>query len=227
MDGMANGAGGSGVANAMDGMANGGGGSGVANGCSGLEEKCSICHDELGDGTVQTECGHLYCGHCLDAWLKIEKRCPLCNMDVKLRALRELCPIRGGLIVEDGDAEIAATRQIAALRAERLKNEELAQRCTWDIRRMIAQREALEARVTRAAQNLPPQLAPAPTAKATLTAEQRAQIEAKRKEAQRRRAAAAQLQPALPHAQLTGQEGGGIESIAPMIAGQQRCTSPL
>ena len=91
----------------------------------------------------------------------------------------------------------------------------------------LAQHEAMEARVTRAAQNLPAQLAPAPTAKATLTAEQRARIEAKRKEAQRRRAAAAQLQPALPHAQLTGQEGGGIESIAPMIAGQQRCTSPL
>ena len=116
--------------------------------------ECSICHDVLGSGTVQTPCGHAYCADCLAAWLKEAPRCPLCNAHVSSRDLRKLAAIEGGLRLRGGEEEIEACAEIDALRERRRRDESALERLRAEIHRVRAPPQP----------QLPPPLAAAPAA---------------------------------------------------------------
>ena len=41
--------------------------------------QCPICHDVLRDPVSITNCGHDFCKHCIQDWLKIRPSCPICR----------------------------------------------------------------------------------------------------------------------------------------------------
>lgn len=45
---------------------------------------CVVCQDALRPDTdvVELLCGHLYCRGCIDEWLAVSKRCPVCSADM-------------------------------------------------------------------------------------------------------------------------------------------------
>lgn len=47
---------------------------------------CSICLEEIKKNTVikQLKCLHIYHVKCIDDWLLIKSRCPLCNAEIKI-----------------------------------------------------------------------------------------------------------------------------------------------
>lgn len=51
--------------------------------CSASDAKCVICLENynLGDLLREVACGHNFHQGCVDSWLKINKRCPLCKQD--------------------------------------------------------------------------------------------------------------------------------------------------
>jgi hypothetical protein len=45
-----------------------------------LPQDCAICFDAVKGKTCRkTKCGHAFCAECLEAWYKINPKCPLCN----------------------------------------------------------------------------------------------------------------------------------------------------
>ena len=44
---------------------------------------CTVCQETLSPETnaVELLCGHLYCRECIDKWLELSKRCPVCSKD--------------------------------------------------------------------------------------------------------------------------------------------------
>lgn len=45
---------------------------------------CPICWDELGKNPLaSTKCGHVYCLKCLEDYLKLQKKCPICRQSLK------------------------------------------------------------------------------------------------------------------------------------------------
>eukprot|EP00986_Skeletonema_menzelii_P008902 scaffold3901_cov135-Skeletonema_menzelii.AAC.8 len=41
--------------------------------------QCPICHDILKDAVSIRQCGHDFCKHCIQNWLKIQRSCPICR----------------------------------------------------------------------------------------------------------------------------------------------------
>ena len=50
--------------------------------------RCPICRELLLRAPKITECGHTFCGECIDRHLNNEKRCPLCRLEVQRAQLR-------------------------------------------------------------------------------------------------------------------------------------------
>ena len=46
------------------------------------EEQCSICFDRVGDGFMQTPCGHAFCRGCLERWMETRMECPVCRQSL-------------------------------------------------------------------------------------------------------------------------------------------------
>jgi hypothetical protein len=46
-------------------------------------ENCSICFDELKDGTYTLSCNHIYHKECIKTWLSNHTTCPLCRANVE------------------------------------------------------------------------------------------------------------------------------------------------
>jgi hypothetical protein len=44
------------------------------------QKECTICADEIING-IQLKCGHVYHKNCIESWLKIKNKCPLCNQN--------------------------------------------------------------------------------------------------------------------------------------------------
>ena len=44
---------------------------------------CTVCQDAMKPETdaVELMCGHMYCRECIDRWLEVSTRCPLCGKD--------------------------------------------------------------------------------------------------------------------------------------------------
>ncbi len=47
------------------------------------DTNCSICQDELHRGTRLRTCRHTFHDHCIDQWLELNTRCPVCRHDVR------------------------------------------------------------------------------------------------------------------------------------------------
>jgi hypothetical protein len=51
------------------------------------QKECSICYDAFETSKkckVLPDCMHLYHSLCIDKWFKDERRCPICNVEVKV-----------------------------------------------------------------------------------------------------------------------------------------------
>ena len=46
-------------------------------------EVCSICRDSLTHGTRLRHCGHCFHADCINEWLGINTRCPVCRHDIR------------------------------------------------------------------------------------------------------------------------------------------------
>jgi len=48
--------------------------------------KCTVCQFEfnIGDDLRKLSCSHIYHKNCVDEWLLNEKKCPICNIEVKV-----------------------------------------------------------------------------------------------------------------------------------------------
>lgn len=44
---------------------------------------CAICQEEITCATRIRACGHTFHGSCLDQWLQINPRCPMCRHDIR------------------------------------------------------------------------------------------------------------------------------------------------
>lgn len=49
-------------------------------------ETCSICRDTMTTGTRLRNCGHGFHADCIDQWLGMNTRCPVCRNDIRERA---------------------------------------------------------------------------------------------------------------------------------------------
>lgn len=49
-------------------------------------ETCSICRDVITQGTRLRNCGHCFHSDCIDQWLGMNTRCPVCRHDIRDRA---------------------------------------------------------------------------------------------------------------------------------------------
>lgn len=45
-------------------------------------QKCLLCFSCISEPTL-TECGHVFCWHCLLEWLSYKQQCPLCKHDIR------------------------------------------------------------------------------------------------------------------------------------------------
>ena len=53
---------------------------------------CKICL-EAANPSIATACGHIYCRECIDTWMasrRSNKRCPICQRQLKTEEFREL-----------------------------------------------------------------------------------------------------------------------------------------
>lgn len=48
-------------------------------------ETCSICQDTIAQGTRLRSCGHCFHTECIDQWLGMNTRCPVCRHDIRER----------------------------------------------------------------------------------------------------------------------------------------------
>jgi hypothetical protein len=48
-------------------------------------ETCSICRDTITRGTRLRSCGHGFHSDCIDQWLGMNTRCPVCRHDIRER----------------------------------------------------------------------------------------------------------------------------------------------
>ena len=49
-------------------------------------ETCSICQDSVVHGTRLRNCGHCFHTDCIDQWLGMNTRCPMCRHDIRERS---------------------------------------------------------------------------------------------------------------------------------------------
>jgi hypothetical protein len=49
----------------------------------GVDTTCSICQDTLTCATRIRACGHCFHGQCLQQWLSVNSRCPMCRHDLR------------------------------------------------------------------------------------------------------------------------------------------------
>jgi hypothetical protein len=54
----------------------------IYNMCFKTRHECSICLKSFGVKKATLECGHSYHDKCINEWLKNNKNCPLCRMDI-------------------------------------------------------------------------------------------------------------------------------------------------
>lgn len=47
------------------------------------DTNCSICQEALGEGTRLRACNHVFHDQCIDQWLQLNTRCPVCRHDVR------------------------------------------------------------------------------------------------------------------------------------------------
>jgi hypothetical protein len=50
---------------------------------------CSICQEPVACATRIRSCGHCFHGQCLQQWLSINPRCPMCRQDIRENNLRD------------------------------------------------------------------------------------------------------------------------------------------
>jgi len=48
-------------------------------------ETCAICQDTIAQGTRLRNCGHCFHADCIDQWLGMNTRCPVCRHDIRER----------------------------------------------------------------------------------------------------------------------------------------------
>lgn len=54
------------------------------------EEVCVICQDSLGNNPMaKTLCNHIYCKGCITQWLKENKKCPVCQVDLDDKVIEQ------------------------------------------------------------------------------------------------------------------------------------------
>ena len=49
-------------------------------------ETCAICQDTIAHGTRLRNCGHCFHADCIDQWLGMNTRCPVCRHDIRERS---------------------------------------------------------------------------------------------------------------------------------------------
>jgi hypothetical protein len=49
----------------------------------GVDTTCSICQDSLTCATRIRACGHCFHGQCIQQWLSVNSRCPMCRHDLR------------------------------------------------------------------------------------------------------------------------------------------------
>ena len=55
------------------------GGVGGADGADGANGICPICQDTVSEAARRTRsCRHVFCAHCIEKWLSMSKKCPVC-----------------------------------------------------------------------------------------------------------------------------------------------------
>lgn len=67
---------------------------------------CSICQDTVTCATRIRECGHCFHGSCIDQWLSMNPRCPVCRHDIRtpLRTdRREASNVSGSSVHSDSE----------------------------------------------------------------------------------------------------------------------------
>jgi len=58
---------------------------GTETGVAPANETCSICREVIGQGTRLRNCGHCFHADCIDQWLGMNTRCPVCRHDIRDR----------------------------------------------------------------------------------------------------------------------------------------------
>ena len=48
------------------------------------EPMCLITYQKLTEHHIKLSCNHSFCVECIDKWLTINKKCPLCNKEVQV-----------------------------------------------------------------------------------------------------------------------------------------------
>jgi hypothetical protein len=56
-------------------------------------ETCSICRDAITQGTRLRNCGHCFHADCIDQWLGMNTRCPVCRHDIREHAAAYAPPV--------------------------------------------------------------------------------------------------------------------------------------
>jgi hypothetical protein len=77
------------------------------------EESCVICledmHETFKGGPTKLHCGHSFCKYCIEAWFRVNKKCPMCRAkgqilpsgSMPLRGIRRICPTPGNSSDDD------------------------------------------------------------------------------------------------------------------------------
>ncbi len=47
------------------------------------DTQCSICQEDVETATRIRHCGHCFHSHCLQQWLGLNPRCPVCRYDIR------------------------------------------------------------------------------------------------------------------------------------------------
>jgi hypothetical protein len=51
--------------------------------CAICQETLIVCKNEKKIKISETICGHIYCHPCIESWLKVSKKCPVCQLDLQ------------------------------------------------------------------------------------------------------------------------------------------------
>ncbi|KAG9073352.1 hypothetical protein KI688_001144 [Linnemannia hyalina] len=81
---------------------------------------CLVCRSPYDRG-LMTECGHVFCEHCLLEWTKAHLTCPTCNSRIVKRKLAQVMMSDQPLSRLDGDSDLASKNQSANKTQESLR----------------------------------------------------------------------------------------------------------